>query len=56
MLLWVGEDFGVQDLDFSVLIDEREDEDRIVVDRNAVKGREKERELLDGYVSRSRTR
>lgn len=39
-LLGVGEVFGLDDLGFPILVDKRENEDRIVVDRNVIGGGE----------------
>lgn len=39
-LLGVREVFGLEDLEFSILINKREDGDRIVLDRIALDGRE----------------
>lgn len=44
-LLRVSEDFDIEDLEFPILTDEREDVDRIIVDRCTIDGCEQECEL-----------
>lgn len=51
----VREVFGFNDLEFPILIDKREDHKRVVVNRSAIIGGERDCELRHGYVLRSET-